>query len=184
MLFFARFDVSHVGYPVSTSSSSEAALNPMGDPCCVIHRVSCIPMGWDEFFLSRFCTRMHWSGLDRIAKLAKKKRGKMIEVHCYSCFYSTFWKSKIDHLDGWPVFYWLRIEKELRLLVMMERYGKIWKKCVFFLCQSDFALFSGATWCHMVPQRHVLRQNAMFKFGLLCLHQSHKLPPTCEDLRG
>jgi hypothetical protein len=94
---------------------------------------------------------MHWSGLDRIAKLAKK-RGKMIEVHCYSCFYSTFWKSKIDHLDGWPVFYWLRIEKELRLLVMMERYGKIWKKCVFFFYVKAISPFSqvphGATWCH------------------------------------
>lgn len=161
MLFFARFDVSHVGYPVSTSSSSEAALNPMGDPCCVIHRVSCIPMGWDEFFLSRFCTRMHWSGLDRIAKLAKK-RGKMIEVHCYSCFYSTFWKSKIDHLDGWPVFYWLRIEKELRLLVMMERYGKIWKKCVFFFMSKRFRPFlrchmvpHGATETRSAPERHV-----------------------------
>ena len=132
---------------------SEAALNPMGDPCCVIHRVSCIPMGWDEFFLSRFRARMHWSGLDRIAKNWQKNA--MIEVHCYSLLFMFLFY--ILEIQDWS-------SRRMACFVLAQDWkgasfachdGKIWKdmerygkSVCLFLCQSDFALFSGATWCH------------------------------------
>lgn len=31
---------------------------------------------------------------------------------------------------------------------------------------------------------HILCQNTLFKLGLLCLHQTHELPPTCKDLHN
>ena len=60
---------------------------------------------------------------------------------------------------------------------MMERYGE---RALIFSMSFRFRPFLNGS--QAVPQRHVLRQNAMFKFGLLGLHQSHELPPTCEDL--
>lgn len=147
MLFFARFDVSHVGYPVSTSSSSEAALNPMGDPCCVIHRVSCIPMGWDEFFLSRFCTRMHWSGLDRIAKLAKKKRqndwGSLLFMFLFYILEIQDWSSRRMAC--------FLLAQDWKGASFACHDGKIWKDmekvCLFFMSKR----FRPFLRCHMVP---------------------------------
>ena len=62
---------------------------------------------------------------------------------------------------------------------MMERYGES-ERALIFSMSFRFHPFLNVS--QAVPQRHVLRQNAMFKFGLLGLHQSHELPPTCEDL--
>lgn len=82
--------------------------------------------------------------------------------------------------------YWGSIVSESRF--WKSSFGwESWKiddPCSEFLRIANQSVFLSHLSLTPLTPRHILCQNTLFKLGLLCLHQTHELPPTCKDLHN